>query len=486
MTTSFNQILLAFWRQSNTDTNRWFRPVFYGVVLIGLAVAGLLMPTTQLRLLIACTVTVIALFGLWVMLVVNLLEQNHPTTTRLVPGHLRRLRQATLAVWLLISVTQGVLAWLALSDKVSLPTLLLAASASGVAAAWAQRHWMCGIVFYMGPSFVIPLHLNERLAPLWQPLVSAWLAQPWTCLALCVVVFAALLVRIYGTGDNAHQKAYEQRQRKLTLLRRGLAGSRTTRGATQGGIGDGLARPVDAIAARWLARLLAQARPQQANVMARAELALHGPQHWLRHAVGLGTALPIAVFGIALFFQLIGAAPDAILRHSTAGMALMLAVLGFSPGFTLPSALWLTRREQALLVLLPGMPQGRQLNHAVAFMQLRHFLIAWGITTLLLGGLLLHTGNTALLSLSVAALPLGVLNLTRAPATLRAPTPWTSSRPVLSFFLLNAVLWGLCAWLDGLVWWLGAVSLVLSAALLAWRWRALGQAPSALPAGRAA
>ncbi len=38
MTTSFNQILLAFWRQSNTDTNRWFRPVFYGVVLIGLFV----------------------------------------------------------------------------------------------------------------------------------------------------------------------------------------------------------------------------------------------------------------------------------------------------------------------------------------------------------------------------------------------------------------------------------------------------------------
>ena len=484
MTASFNQILLAFWRQSNMDTSRWFRPLFYGAVLIGLAVAVWFMPTRQLRIVIVCSMSVLALFGGWVMLLVNLLEQNHPTTTRLVPGHLRRLRQATLAAWLLMSVTQGLLAWWALDGKAPLSALLLATAAVGVAAAWAQRHWLWAIVLYMGPSFVAP-HLNEHLAPLWRPLADIWQAQPWACLALSLFVLGAWLMRIFGTGDIGHQKAYERRQRALKLARSGMSGNRATVGSP-GRAGDWMARPADTLAAKWLARLLARAQPQQASVMARAELALHSQQHWLRHAVGVGLALPCVGLGFALFFGLLGVAPHDIFFSAVGGIGLVLAIAGFSPGFGLRNMLWHTRREQALLVLLPGMPQGRQLNQAVAFMQLRHFLLAWAVTTLLLGTLLLQTGNAALLSFSVAALPMGILNLMRPPATMRAPTPWTTSRPVMGFFLLNAVLWALCAWLDGLVWLLAGVSLVLSAVLLAWRWRTLGQIQAALPAGRLA
>jgi len=190
--------------------------------------------------------------------------------------------------------------------------------------------------------------------------------------------------------------------------------------------------------------------------------------------------------GSALAFGLLGVASGPFFNSATIGIAFGLAIAGFNPGFALRNMLWHTRREQALLALLPGMPQGGRLNRAVAFVQLRHFLIAWGVTALLLGGLALLTGNPSVLSLSIAALPLGLLNLARAPAAMRAPTPWTVSRPVLGFLLVNAVLWGLCAWLTWLIWPLAVASLVLSAALLAWRWRALDQAPSALPAGRLA
>lgn len=485
MTASFNQILLAFWRQSNMDSSRWFRPLFYGVVLAGLCVAMWFMPVMQMRIAIAGTVLVLASFGLWVMLLVNLLEQNHPTTTRLVPGHLRRLRQATLIVWLLTSGVQGVLAWLALAGNVPLPPLLLAAAVIGVVAAWGQRHWLWAVALYVTPSFIAPLRLHERLASQWHALADFWQLQPWIWLALSLALLGALLVRIYGTGDFDHRKTYARRQSALKLARSGMTGNRGSVG-TPGRSGEWFARPVDTLAARWLARLLARAQPRQASVMARAELALHGLQHWLRHGVGAGLLLPCMGMGFALFFALLGAGPNAIFGNTTGAIGFVLAITGFSPGFGLRNMLWHTRREQALLVLLPGMPQGRQLNRAVAFIQLRHFLLAWGVTTLLLGGLLLLTGSTALLSLSVAALPMGILNLTRAPATMRAPTPWTTSKPVLGFFVLNAVLWGLCVWLDGLVWLLAGISLVLSAVLLAWRWRALAQAPSALPAGRLA
>ncbi|WP_457420095.1 hypothetical protein [Roseateles sp. P5_E7] len=486
MTASFNQILLAFWRQSNADSSRWARVAFYGVVLAGLGVALWFMPVMQLRIAIACTVLVMALFGLWVLLLVNLLQQNHPTITRLVPGHLRRLRQATLITWLLISCAQGGLAWWALAGLAPLPPLLLAAAAVGVVAAWGQRHWLWAIALYMAPSFVIPLHLHKRLAPQWHALVDLWQLQPWGWLALSLVVLGALLVRVYGAGDARHRAAYEKRQRMLKLARSGMTGNRAGIGAL-GRFGEWFAWPVDTLVSKWLSRLLARAQPGQASiasVMARAELVLHGIQHWLRHGVSVGLTLLCVGLGSALAFGLLGVASGPFFSSATVGIAFGLGIAGFNPGFALRNMLWHTRREQALLVLLPGMPLGRQLNRAVAFVQLRHFLLAWGLTTLLLGGLALLTGNSSVLSMSIAALPLGVLNLTRAPATMRAPTPWTVSRPVLGFFVLNAVLWGLCAFMNSLILPLAIASLLLSAVLLARRWRTLSQAPSAMPAGR--
>jgi hypothetical protein len=488
MTASYNQILLAAWRQSNTDSSRWFRVAFYSVVAVGLAVATWFLPVMQMRIALVCAVLVFALFGLWVLLLMNLLAQNHPTTSRLVPGHLRRLRQATLIAWLLISGAQGVLAWLALARIVPLPPLLLAAAVVGVCAAWGQRHWLWAVASYGAPSFVVPLHLHERLAPQWHALVDLWQRQPWAWLALSLAVLGALLVRIYGSGDANHRATYEKRQRMLKLARNGMAGNRAGIAAL-GRFGEWFAWPVDTLAAKWLSRLLARARPQQASmasVMARAELVLHGLQHWLRHGASVGLTLVCVGLGCALAFGLLGVASGPFFSTATVGIAFGLGIAGFNPGFALRNMLWHTRREQALLVLLPGMPQGRQLNRAVAFVQLRHFLLAWGLTTLLLGCLARLTGNPSVLSMSIAALPLGVMNLTRAPATLRAPTPWTVSRPVLGFFLSNAVLWGLCALIDWLVWPLAGLSLALSALLLAWRWPALSQAPSALPAGRAA
>jgi hypothetical protein len=83
-----------------------------------------------------------------------------------------------------------------------------------------------------------------------------------------------------------------------------------------------------------------------------------------------------------------------------------------------------------------------------------------------------------------AALPIGVINLTRSPARMRAPTSWSAVLPVFGFMLLGAALMGLKAWLDWPVAGLVAACVALSLGLLAWRWRVLSGEPVALPAGR--
>jgi hypothetical protein len=166
-------------------------------------------------------------------------------------------------------------------------------------------------------------------------------------------------------------------------------------------------------------------------------------------------------------------------------MGIGIASMGFNPGFALPTIVWQSRREQALLCLLPAMPRGAALNRAVAGLQLRDGLAAWALTSPVLVALGVAADSTWLLCLPLAALPVTVVNLTRRLATLRAPHTMTPLWPVLAFFLMT----GFCALLQlaGVPLWLLAIAVpALSAALLAWRWRRLSTAPTALPAGRLA
>ncbi|MBI3349518.1 MAG: hypothetical protein HY020_20200 [Burkholderiales bacterium] len=484
MDASLHQILLAFWRQMDTEKN-WGRRVFYGLLLAGLAVALWFMPNMTARLIIIWCVLAACAVGFWIALFINLMQQNQPQAARLVPGHLRRLRQAVLLAWLVPSCALGLLIWFTTMQVVSLPFVLLCATTIAFCTAWAQRYWVATLLLIFGPTFLGSLHQRERWAPLWRALADAWGQQPWAWLVVCLVIMGWLLTRSFGSGDAAHRAFYARRQRMQKAALDGMTGNRAGI-AIFGRPGEWLGRPFDKVCAAWLAHLLARARPRQASVMARAEIALHGLQHWLRQLLGLSLTVLCVGLGFAMTFALVGHATAMGLKSGAFGIAIGLSAAGFNPGFALHNMLWHTRREQALLALLPGMPQGRALNQALARMQLRHFLVASALTTSLLLVVVQLAGQPALLCLPIAALPIGVLSLMRPPAAMRAPTGWSASKPVLGFFLLAGVLWGLCTWLDDLVWPLAGISLMLSATLMAWRWRAISQAPSALPAGRAA
>lgn len=480
--TSLNQILLAPWRQ-RSDTP-WVRGLI-AVLLLVLGVVGLVALPGPGKFLLLTVGLLLVLAGLWVTVLGSLLEQNHPHAARFVPGHVAQLRRAALGTWALASLASAGLLVLTLPMPTSFPLLLLAAAATCLYLAWAQRNWVLWLLLWVGPSLYGALGLHARLRPLYAQVAAVWSEQTLTLTAAALLALAALLARLFGDGSERHQAAYALRSRILRMTRDGLSGKRTGL-AGLGRPGQWLARPFDRAASAWLARLIAHSSATEASAMSRAEIVLYGQQHWLRQAMGVLLVLVLIVCSFAIAFALAGRGLRGGWQQGAVGMAIGLVSLGFNPSFALPNMLWHSRREQALLRLLPGMPQGAQLNRAVAWRQLRQTGVAWGLTTLALGLLAEASGHSALLNLAFGALPLAVACTLRSPAAMRPPTSWTTVLPVFGFFALGGALYGLQRGLGVPLAVVVGVSLALTAALGVWRWRAVCAAPVALPAGRLA
>ena len=174
---------------------------------------------------------------------------------------------------------------------------------------------------------------------------------------------------------------------------------------------------------------------------------------------------------------------------AVANLVLINAVLAISLSMvlgtvlSLPGALWASRREQALLMLLPGMPRGAALNRALAWRQARHFLLLWALTLPAYLGLAWAGQVPQVLALPAVALT-AMAWLWRNAAQQREPSALTAVLPfvvclvpgIASIALLREKpdLFGPL---------LGGVAVVAALSLL-WRWRQLSRWPQALPAGR--
>src|SRR5262249_58813294 len=104
----------------------------------------------------------------------------------------------------------------------------------------------------------------------------------------------------FGRGDEGHSVSYACRERMRLATRDGMAAKRGL--GAFGRSGEWLGHPFERAASAWLAHVLAQVRPTQANVMRRAEIVLHGQQHWLRQCMGVLMGLSIAVLSFAIAF----------------------------------------------------------------------------------------------------------------------------------------------------------------------------------------
>ena len=482
--------LIAPWQWFRSEGSRlgcWLRATLWIGLLVAPGAAALRwLPVPVATILLALLLS-FALLALWAVQFVALLRLDHPNAARLVPGHSARLRATALSLWAVATVmvggaAAGLLAWAPLpagwaAGADVLPITLAASGALLLIVALAFRWPLLWVLIFLLPvSRSLPAALLGHVQPFWQ-------ARPWLTCAALLAAMALALAALFGRGDAAHARIWAQRERWRRITQAGLVGQKPTL-AAYGRWGEWLGAPWQRLADAWLAHATRGARPTAASVMTRAEIVLHGAQHWVRQ---VGVLVPLIV-GLVAFFTLLAwragpAAAAQMFEHGHIGMSIGLASAALGAVASLPGALWTSRREQALLVLLPGMPRGAALNRALAWRQARHFLLLWALT--LPAGLALAWAGKAPQVLVLPAVALAGMawlwrNVARQgePTALGAVVPFVACLVpgIASMVLLRDrpdALWPL----------LGAVAGV-AALVLPWRWRQLSRWPQALPAGR--
>ena len=303
------------------------------------------------------------LVGAWIHTVAGLRRQNHPLLARLVPGHVRRLREALLLLWALpiAAVAAGVVAlggdgWLAALITGGLLSLFTA----------FLRWPLTFVLVWMVPG-VAPLWNASGAAEVLTPLGAAlWLRHAGLVALLVLGVLGALQLRFIGTGDEAHLRRQERLDELPMLLKEGATGATLRR---QGRLGQGFLRAFTVFYRGWMAHLLDHPRATPGHVVARLELVLHGLSLW---AGMLGTVvllLALGLAGVGVLALVLRADTFAALLQApqTPGWVLLAAgniCLGLTMGMVVGQVqqLYRSRREQALLALVPGVPPGGELR----------------------------------------------------------------------------------------------------------------------------
>jgi len=421
----------------------------------------------------------------WMLTLSGLRRQNHPHLARLMPGHVLRLRLAVLLIWGLPALAVGALAaWLQLDAWKAVLLTALGLSLLTLVVRWPVSF----VLLCFTPPALIPMLEGSALG---QGLVRAWLAAwqagpAWLCLPL-LAGLALFQMDLMGTGDAAHARRYEQMQRLLAAMQEGAGGLNPRH---QGRWGLRMLWLFSTLNRWYMARLIRRPRPTQRHALVRLELPLYGSAHWTIVVGSMLVVIPIVALGAVLLGLLVpGLGPEARtwrqLSWSWPLMALGQLFMGMMMGtlFSLGTALQRSRREQALLVLLPGLPQQGRLWAGLLG---RQVLLMLGLAV---PGLLL-------LSLAAAVPPasfLQGLGLGAVVASLLLLGRWDTRTSAGSTRLLVAAVLGALAWhvmlpdqwgaleragLSGLV--LLLVAGVWGVAL----WRLQGDRGQALPWGR--
>ena len=481
-------IARAAWQQSRHQLSArlwWSIAILCGAGLGTLVWFG---ARTALIFGVACAIGLLLLAWCWMLLVNSLLVQNQPHAARLVPHHVRQLRRVFMAGW-------AVFAGVAL---LSCMPLLSAGSARGLAAvlltgataamlllclAWLNR-WPIS----WGFVWVIPVLAGRWMSdPSAKATVVAGVeiltARPlWSaaCLAAGLLLAAWLSAQVLlQSGGAAHARQHRRREAWRQTLQPGRIGALQASGGL-------LQRAMAWPHGWWLARTLA--RPA-GPLFARAMLGLGPAAHWAGQVSG---ALLLAGIGglAALTLWAVGAWPS--IAHSgfsanhLGGATIGVMILAINPVLQAHAALYNSRREQALLMLLPGMPQGTALNQAVARRQMLHFIVAWAVGAAVSLALTWGTRDASVMAVSylLASLPMGTL-MWRDWS--RVPAPTASSTVGLIFIpmaLVGGATWAAQVWLGVPPWACVLFFVALAIAAAVWRWQRLRGAAAAFPTGR--
>ena len=455
------------------------------ITVVGVAIACVLLGLTRVPSHARLPLAVVALATLaacaWLWLAISLQQQNHPHAARLVPGHVQTLRRVFLGSWLLFvafGAALGALVGYAVPMAAGTAVLLLVL-------AWSIRLPFLGLVIWLASAAVprwvdgpVAAALLETLMPVWQHQLEAIVVGAALLLWLAAVLSAGALLR---AGGSHHAQAYRNRAKRQAAQRSG--GTGWARGQSEGGTMAGVVRYCASfVFMRWFTRTIER---RDRDALPRALLGLGPALHWTGQ---LGQVLaygPIAGVLLLVIWQINPA------THALSGiwLGLIFAAMSVAVSVALQvrTAVYGTRREQALLILLPGMPRGAVLNARLARRLSLQFVCSWALGVLVCVPLLPPGVAAAgwFASFAAACLLLGV-RLWSDWSRLRPPMPMTAIMPLLLVSLLSVCAMIAQAWLTVPAW-VGVLAFVAAAGLwAAWRGYRLRGVPSAFPAGRRA
>ncbi len=377
-------MLLAPWQWRRNDGSLWSLRL-YGAVLVlllgvpAVAALGWMEPRPAWA-----AVGVLASLGLilvWGLQFGALLRLDHPHAAHTVPGHPRALRVTALGLWLATVALCGLCALVGAAllldngPRFALAVVLVSATVLTLVAA-ALRWWAVWLLLSLAGAFSGVAAWRALALDTWGWLHAHWQAQPLGVTLLVLGAQGLLLSGLFGGGGAGHARAYASRERQRKSMAASATGDKPTL-AAYGRWGEWLSLPLLHVADVWLAHVCRHAKATPRSVIARIEVVLHGNQHWLGQVIAMALVQALVLLGFLLAMRLSGADMAVLLEGGRVGISIGLTSMAINGSITLRGALWRSRREQALLMLLPGMPQGAALNHAVAWRLMRHCLWSW-------------------------------------------------------------------------------------------------------------
>jgi len=418
------------------------------------------------------------LLVLWCLFVSGLLRQNEPALARLVPRQAQRLRWALVVGWGVAALSMAALGRGVFG--LGLAWLLLGALAL-LTFAWMTRWPQLWSVLWVLPAFSWLWLQWVPLQALGRQLRAFANAQPLPATLATLALAMLVLPALVRQGGDAHRRSHERRERRrraARLVGEGAGGWRLP------GWSAGLRRLLSTPYRAWLGHLCGARR---ASVMARAMLVLGPSAHWTGQATAalIIAGLTVAVLLVQVALQVLPS-PN-FSRVYLAGPAFGLMMFSINPLLQARTAMFRSRREQALLMLLPGVPRGAGLSRALARRLMAHFLVSWAaagsVALLLMHGV--PGAGAAVQATVFACLPCGLL-VWCDWSRLRAPGGIAVAATVLLVVLACALAVALQRGLGVSLAALTPGSLGLTLALGAWRWRVLGRVATPWPAGRSA
>lgn len=422
---SFNLRHLALmrqpWQARRLDTG-WNRP-WVGPLVATLGVLALVLVWPARSGLWLGSLALVLLAWLWWLLAEGLYGQNRPALARLMPGQVRALQGQLLVLGAL--VTAAAVAVLTLALGSARPWLWLVLPVVVLMAWLAREPWLWLPASLLGP---------------WTPL-QAWAAETAAASPVrqLMVLLAAglLLVASIGNGGTLHRWHEARRARG----RRAEAAQREGRVMPSAALSRpqrALLRLFDWPRGVWRRRVLTQGAAAPLDARLNLGLGLGGQWVELLWVGALLFSIPAAIafsrWRFATDIDLLE-----VIDFSRFGVCIGVYSMIVSTQHGRLSRLWAGRREQALLALLPGVPNGDL--GVVEERWRREYVLSWLPAT------------AAVLALGAAGSP-GSLDYTAFCAAFCLPLAWLTQhqqrrlhgRPRLAPLVLAPVLAAMLAW----------------------------------------